>query len=133
MPRRWPVLTRLFLTLGLFAWVSGSFASSVHTLLVQHVVCPDHGEIVELDPHEHTATNAPESSDRTAISSSGPHGHPDHGCSDDLADRIGVPGIAWVAPYVHTSRRVVDVQRGVDAPRGPPLAYAPKTSPPTLG
>ena len=133
MPRRWPTLTRLFLTLGLFAWVFGSFASGLHYILVEHVICADHGEVVELDRHGHTAMATPESSDQTAISSTGSHGHPDHGCSDDLADRIGVPAIAWVAPYVHTSRRVADVQRGVDAPRGPPLAYAPKTSPPTLG
>ena len=130
MLRRWPIATRVFLTLGLVAWISGSFASGLHYLLVQHVVCVDHGDVIELDSHGHEATVLVSSG--IEISSTQQHGHPDHGCDEDLADRIGVPTVAWVAPHFRTAQHLLDVQRGVTAPRGPPLAYAPKTGPPTL-
>ncbi len=126
VPRRFPALTKIALTLGLCAWVLGSFASGLHYLLVQHVVCADHGELVELDHHDGPAIALADAPEISAIG----HAEHDHGCQDELIDRTGVTSAPWVAAHALGHKRAPLPMTGADSPRGPPLAYAPKTSPP---
>jgi hypothetical protein len=56
----------------------------------------------------------------------------DHGCQIQVLLPLGPPPLV----VVHTVRRLtytlVDPLAAHEAPRGPPLVYAPKTSPPAL-
>lgn len=120
---------RIALMVGLCGWVAGLFSSLIHEVLVEHVVCPEHGEIIELGDgtaHAETTTDGPE-----LFASDAPADH-EHGCLEEILMlegmqvvtlHLGVPtDLVWPAPPVLAIRQ---------APRGPPLSYAPKTSPPT--
>lgn len=130
MIRRLPrSLVHGLLALSAAVWLFSGVASGLHHLLVRHVVCADHGELVELDD-EHAAA--------AAVPSEGPelravdhHDH-DHGCDELLVDRLALPTAhAKPAHFLVLSWRSAPMT-GAEAPRGPPLAYAPKTSPPSL-
>lgn len=110
-------------------WAGANTASGVHAYRVLHVVCSEHGELSDVQltdgsDHGHAA--------KTATASAGAVAHPDHCAfaqlSIDRAPRAKAPGAALSEALV-TSDPTVDP--GI--PRGPPLAYAPKTSPPAVG
>lgn len=122
--QRWSIAVLL---VTLVAWVGGLTAQVLHEAAVAHVVCAEHGEITELHDGEREA--AP------AVTDAGDEDH-DHDC--DLA---GLPGFgpgeiaigAVVAPPLAVERPAPEPWTA-DAPaRGPPLTWAPKTSPPHLG
>jgi hypothetical protein len=120
------------LSVGLLAWLLGLVAAQVHDLRAIHVQCDQHGQIVELSlsagPYAHA--DAP-SQDRVRGSNLEPER--DHGCVLLGAVLFTGPTLSGMVP-VATRERVERVtpprQR---AARGPPLVYAPKTSPPLLG
>lgn len=116
------------LALGLLLWVTGSWANQLHEYLVLHAVCADHGEVVELAAHGAEAAHA---HDRQAsIGEAHPDDEHDHGCASLLATWHGLPGAPPLTPpLVVKPHRAVRVWAHA-APRGPPLAWAPKTSPP---
>lgn len=131
MLRRSPTLVRLVMCVGLCAWLFGSFASGLHALLVRHVVCEEHGQLVELDHHQAQAATEP-SDDAVTVTAAAGHDSHDHGCTDELTDRSGLAQAHGVAAVGRRIKRSVEPLRGAEAPRGPPLAYAPKTSPPVV-
>ncbi|MCB9741412.1 MAG: hypothetical protein H6741_29915 [Alphaproteobacteria bacterium] len=114
---------RLSLLLGLTAWLLGLSAAQVHRLLVQHVVCAEHGDVLELD----SSRAAP--SDEVSITSKADH---DHDCPlEGIATQSVAAQTLSLPPPL--AEPIVAPRLGalVDGVRGPPLAYAPKTSPPT--
>lgn len=97
--------------------------SVVHEASTVHVVCEDHGHVLELDDHH----EAPFEDGLSA----GEHDEHEHGCAfagagfgADVPAHTGV-ALPQVPPLVAVSTV------SPDAPRGPPLAFAPKTSPPS--
>ncbi len=116
---------RLAMLVGLCAWLGGSVAQLVHEAVVTHVVCPEHGEVLELDGQAKAAR-----ADASEIRSASPDLH-EHACDFELVTFAStVPALAaWTGPAVPAldSHPLARAQ----APRGPPLAYAPKTSPPS--
>lgn len=122
---------RLWL-LTLLAWVSTGSAALVHEYIVAHVICADHGEVVELAPGHHDLTaSADHPSLRDAPLGSDHH---DHGCAlpampapPDVLPHFTMPAIHLIASW--PTQAVVSLR----APRPPPLRYAPKTSPPVSG
>lgn len=120
---------RLLLALGLLAWIGGTWADRLHAYLVVHVVCPDHGEIVELAPGGPTVAHR--AHDGTSIGDADVHDEHDHGCASLLCQVEALPVLALRHPPP-TARPLVSPSFGTTAaPRGPPLAWAPKTSPPS--
>ena len=121
---RWSIAVLL---VTLVAWVGGLTAQVAHEASVAHVVCAEHGEVTELHDEAHEA--AP------AFTDGGEADH-DHDC--DLA---GLPGFgpgaialgAVVAPPIAVERPAPEPWTAGAPARGPPLSYAPKTSPPHLG
>jgi hypothetical protein len=125
MLRRIPLLRTIALLLA-FAWLAAGLSSQIHHLMVQHVVCPEHGKIQGIhledgDHHDLAQLASPEDS----------RFHGDHGCLF-LAGFFSSPPPAVVEAPVH-----VWSPPGVTAPiadalgaRAPPLRFAPKTSPP---
>ncbi len=115
----------MVLMAGLLAWLLGALSIRVHQIQVMHAVCADHGEVIEL-------TEAPAQSDRDpARSAPEAHDH-DHGCPlDSLADDPGEQE-ETVLPLPAVRASTVPLLARAQAPRGPPLSYAPKTSPPPL-
>lgn len=120
--------------LGLIAallWAFTVSAGQVHRILVAHAVCEEHHEIVESrtsasrDPDEGAQRHGP--SARVAD----PHGK--HGCEVGVLAPSGPPP----AVVVHrVALRVLGPAEQIvraHPPRGPPLEYAPKTSPPAVG
>lgn len=109
---------RLPLLLGLLAFLVASTGALLHDILVQHEVCDEHGEVVEIDPN----ADADE----------------DHGDEDEHDHDCSFEGLATLAtselPTVDLPRADLPPHAAPDltaaAPRGPPLAFAPKTSPP---
>jgi len=100
----------------------------MHEALVQHAVCAEHGEVVELDGEVISAApaNGPQ---LRALDLVDEH---EHGCGFDL---VLVDEVV-ISPAVDaTAAAAVLPEPGPMAtpgtPRGPPLAYAPKTSPPS--
>jgi hypothetical protein len=125
---RWRTrIARICLMVGLCAWVLGSFASALHELVVQHVVCAEHGELVE----------AGQGGDALVAHGGGPElrapapepAH-DHGCVYELVGFGGVPDRGPALAMTALSWPEPALLAGAAGPRGPPLAVAPKTSPP---
>lgn len=116
----------------LIAWVSAGSAAFVHEYTVAHVVCADHGEVVELAAsHGDAAAHADHPSLRDAPLGSDHH---DHGCAlpampapPELLPTFTMPAVHFVATW--PTQAVVSLR----APRPPPLRFAPKTSPPVSG
>ena len=124
MLRRIPLL-RPFAALLAVTWMCAAIGSQVHHMVVQHVICPEHGEIqgIHFDGDEHAKA------DQVSAPSAGEK-HGDHGCnflagfsSSAPPAIVEAPARSWAPP--------------TDAPeperlgaRAPPLRFAPKTSPP---
>ncbi len=112
---------RLALLVGVCAWIVSLLGSQVHETLVQHVICAEHGEVVEV-AHDTTSDTAPDSDEH------------EHGCSFELVPLEQADlahGAAATAESANLAESSV-LARSL-APRGPPLDFAPKTGPPTAG
>ncbi|MFT5681876.1 MAG: hypothetical protein ACI8RZ_002794 [Myxococcota bacterium] len=119
-----PTTTRVVLLAGLLAWVLGQWATLKHQIEVIHVRCAEHGEVIEVVADADAAVH----SDVAQISAPDDEDH-EHGC-DVLplseAKSQAVKLTSLLASPVH----IAPMAGTPAAPRGPPLAYAPKTSPP---
>ena len=93
------------LFMALLAWTMGLGARLVHRVEVTHVVCAAHGALMELG--EESAEGSTEVS-AVALASAPP--------------ALGFP---WAFARAHDDRAA-----RLPLARGPPLAFAPKTSPP---
>ena len=118
----------IVLVMGLLAWVWGLVFQNVHSVTAIHVRCDQHDEVVEY------AAGGPAAVDLHDPEIGVDHDrvHPDHHCVLQGIQLLGTPTIAVLAPSRFqqnvSSRQRRPTTRG--APRGPPLDYAPKTSPP---
>ena len=72
--------THLVLLLGMCAWLGGLMSASMHEALVQHTVCAEHGEVVELDG-EVVSVAGQDGPQLRALDGAETH---EHGCSFDL-------------------------------------------------
>jgi hypothetical protein len=126
--------SRLLRALALIVLVlAGRFAGSFHAAESNHVVCPDHGELLHVaDAHDHGddhAEGAPLGAGIRPVDAPDAHEH----CL--LETLMWASGTTWLPADVHAV-----VVPGVAAPavvtdRGarfalPPLSFAPKHSPP---
>lgn len=130
MSRRLHILRRFALLFGALAWVSGWGASLVHQSLTLHVTCEAHGDRVDVDNH-HGAASASAAEGDVVRSLDALDAH-DHDCG---LQALGVARVAKVSVPKAFAQRVGrhdDPVPAIRAPRGPPLAYAPKTSPPSV-
>jgi hypothetical protein len=110
--------TPWLLLLALASWMLGVAASAIHHAEVEHAVCAEHGDLVEVDSDE-------------------PSGHEDgeeqheHGCAFDALTVVAVASL--YKPTTATTTFELGPP-GPDRHRvasNPVLAFAPKTSPPT--
>ena len=107
-------------------------AQQVHEAVVQHIRCVDHGQLVEVDSHgEHDALAATHTDTDADPDAPADDEHDQH-CDLDLSLAVALPTLT--PPLIpHLSRWAPDEQPpSLGAPRGPPLTWAPKTSPPTF-
>ncbi|MEQ1502918.1 MAG: hypothetical protein ABMB14_11845 [Myxococcota bacterium] len=122
--------TRVLAILWLAVWVVSTGASELHEIVVRHTICPEHGELIEL-PNPGPRASAGSDADHGPVAVAGTGSHRDDGCLGlpPIPDR---PAGAHRVPLVTRACLVTsDPTADPAAPRGPPLAYAPKTSPPT--
>jgi len=122
---------RLWLLIGLMAWVGTTSAQRVHEAVVQHTRCADHGQLVEVSAHSNHAASA--QADANDAPADAPEDEHDQHCDLDLSLAVALPILT--PPLIpHLSHQTpVQLPPQLGAPRGPPLlAYAPKTSPPTI-
>lgn len=121
--RRHPLLRALFGVLACLAWVSGTVGPQLHHVFVQHVLCEEHGVV------EHASSRAREVADTPSIQED----ESDHGeiCALECVQRFA-PSVRAPGPQIALEGGYPAPIPLVDpaAPRGPPLRYAPKTSPP---
>ena len=123
MNRLRPHLARLTLILGVVAWVLGWSASLVHRSVTVHVVCEVHGDTVDVG---HAQVGVAPAQD-VAKALADEH---DHDCAIHALGVARVPLLHGPVVRVERIARVDDPFPALHAPRGPPLSYAPKTSPP---
>lgn len=122
-------LRRFALLLGAVAWVSGWSASLVHQSLTLHVTCETHGDVVDVG-HGASFVSADDHHDVIgALDADDAH---DHDCAFQALGLARIPHVAGVVAHVASFTRQDDPAPTIRAPRGPPLAYAPKTSPPSV-
>ena len=120
-------LPRALSLLAAVLWLWNATTSEVHHLVVKHVVCAEHGELSEVKSHGGAAVSEPGAHPSIVAADAE---HPDHGCAGVLPTPDRAPAVLG-APRMHRAPLVVaDPTCTPAAPRGPPLAYAPKTSPP---
>lgn len=116
------------LFMALLAWTMGLGARLVHRVEVTHVVCAAHGALMELDD---VAGDDVAGDDERPDGADDDHGEHDHDCSLDgvsaaaLASAPPALGFPWAHARAHDDRAA-----RLPLARGPPLAFAPKTSPP---
>lgn len=118
---------RFLLALGLLAWIGVTWADQLHAYLVVHAICPDHGEIVEL-AHGHGHVLSPH--DGVSIGKADVSSEHDHGCASLLCQLDMALASKSQPPPTSVRPLISRPQWPTAAPRGPPLAWAPKTSPP---
>jgi hypothetical protein len=117
----------LWITLA--AWLGDAGAGLWHQHAVVHVRCVEHDQIEEIEGA--TVARAPSE----GLSLWGLDATAAHRACDDVAvpcDTTPARLRAPLAPIAHGTVVHRIVRLGT-APRAPPLAYAPKTSPPALG
>jgi hypothetical protein len=123
------IFARALLLVAMCAWVAGSFVASVHDVVVQHVVCAEHGEVFELGT-EGSRVYQPETGG-SELRPATPDPSHDHGCSFDVVFldgmTVGLPAM-FSLPFIHSPNFALLAI--AEAPCAPPLVYAPKTSPP---
>ncbi len=103
------------------AWLFGGVLGELHHVIEAHVVCAEHG-VIEHDVEAATDADADGDADE----------HGDQ-CQDDLVPALPVPipGQAISLAATDTPLPITPLVDGFSA-RGPPLSFAPKTSPPCL-
>ena len=119
----------LLAAFALFAWVAATFANGWHERVVTHMVCAEHGEVVDVGQASAGSPGASKHPGVAMLDSAEGASHHD-GCSlpgvfpvvavqsfpaFDLAGFVSVP---------------YDALAAADARVSGPLLYAPKTSPP---
>lgn len=125
------VLVRLVVLAAMLAWTGGQLASTLHKLETVHIRCAEHGHVIEIERSTVASAghvHAPQDELRAASDCGEHEAHCLHQLlpqtpAVSAAAPMGLPALAHPAslPSVHQH----------DA-RGPPLAYAPKTSPPAI-
>ena len=128
MNRSRTLAARICLVAGLFAWVLSSFHAVLHKLVVEHVVCAEHGEVVEL-AHADSDTVAAEAKG-PEIRARAPAPEHAHGCLFELVVFDGLEVDSTSPPSTSTLWAGLTPRVTLNTPRGTPLLYAPKTSPP---
>lgn len=121
------------LALGLLVWVVSSWANGLHEYLVLHAVCAEHGETIELAAGDHDpadSASAHEDERQASIRAAHDEDDHDHGCASLLASWQGLPPAPALPPIAFVKPHRSPTIWAHAAPRGPPLAWAPKTSPP---
>lgn len=120
------------LFMALLAWTMGLGARLVHRVEVTHVVCAAHGALMELgEAAAEGTTEVASQGDPGGDQDDDDHGEHDHDCSLDgvsavaLASAPPALGFPWAFARAHDDRAA-----RLPMARGPPLAFAPKTSPP---
>lgn len=125
------IAARLALLLALVAWAGGQVASSVHRLQVLHVQCVEHGHTIERSLTEGggDGEQARAADELKAPPDCGEHsGH----CALHALPQVAeAPAVARLEPPPRVDLPVRTFGLATLA-RGPPLSYAPKTSPPAL-
>jgi hypothetical protein len=135
-------LARIAALIATVVWVFTTSAGAMHEIVVRHVRCAEHGELSEVRAGHHgedhgrttrtpgAGASAGERADHGPVVTSGDAAHPDHGCAELLGSSDPTLPVLGVPPRSRMARPVGDPLCDPGAPRGPPLEYAPKTSPP---
>ncbi len=127
MVRRHPLIGRALATLAMVLWVVGSMCVQLHEALYVHVMCAEHGVVEHVESGQRVGPDGGEGPSLAVLPTA------DHGeaCTDHALPSVppSLPGlIVSTAPTLALPAPAPLVDQG--APRGPPLGYAPKTSPP---
>lgn len=111
---------------ALIAWVAGSFANGWHERAVKHIVCAEHGEVVEV------GRSGADSAKYVATLGDAESGEHHDGCS--LSDVFPPGALASLPSFDPPFFGVVayNALSAADARVSGPLLYAPKTSPPRV-
>jgi hypothetical protein len=99
-------------------------------VIVQHMVGDEHHETVEIHRGDHhPLADAARTSGARWVAGDAHFGH-DHGCATSSVLPHEPPPLVLLRAVTRLSWKTVDPLALAEAPRGPPLDFAPKTSPP---
>lgn len=122
--RRWSTLPRALWVLAM--WLGATFLSEAHHYTVRHVVCPEHGELIdERAPSTAAEPVAVDQADSSAPGFDGPHA-----CDTPPLGPV-LPAVLAALGDAPPAERPAAVAAPRAVTAGPsPLSRAPKTSPP---
>jgi len=118
--------------LGMFAallWAWSLHAGQLHQLRGAHALCLEHVQVVDV-PAGHTDVASIDHPGGDSAWATTPD--TDHGCVVQILVPPDLLQVVAVRDVRRLTFPVVDPLAAREAPRGPPLDYAPKTSPPAL-
>ena len=130
---RHPAL-RMLGVLAALAWAWSIHAGQLHQLRAAHAFCLEHAHVVDVPATGASVTDeatrdGPHQSGQSAWAATADG---DHGCVVQVLVPHELPPIVVVRTARPISYSSSDPIAAREAPRGPPLDYAPKTSPPAL-
>lgn len=131
MSRTRAILLRLLVLTALLAWTGGQLAASLHKLETVHVRCAEHGHVIEIElatvasaDHVH-----PQQDELRAATDCGEH---EQHCLHQLLPQTPQVQSQALPGLPQGSQPLLVVAATHHDARGPPLSYAPKTSPPAI-
>ena len=122
-------MVRLLGLVAALAWVWSVCAGQLHELRAIHAVCAEHGHLVDVSASPLDADAREDAPGPTAWAAAPID---DHGCRIEKLVPIEPSPVVLLRAVQRLAFPRVDPLAARQAPRGPPLAYAPKTSPPAL-
>lgn len=125
--RRWTRLPRALAVLVL--WLGAIFLSEAHHFTVQHVVCPEHGELIDAPRGSLDAADADAPDELAAAPSADTFDGP-HACdTPPLGPTLPAVPAGFVGPGPLPAE-VPGLEASAASPAVAALRFAPKTSPP---
>lgn len=122
---------RILGVLAACVWAWSIHAGQLHQLRALHAVCLEHAHLVDVPAAGPMAVAAGDEhgSGPTAWAASSDG---DHGCRVQVLVPLEPPQIVALRDVRRLAFPVIDPLAAREVPRGPPLDYAPKTSPPAV-
>lgn len=114
----------------LSAWLLGSVSQPIHGLTAHHVVCPEHGMLMEVELNVVSNDGGHHDAPAAHTDGTAPGAH-EHGCVfAGMGTPTSPPPVAHIEAIADATPELVHAALPIPPPTTAVLAYAPKTDPP---
>lgn len=131
MSRLRAIFVRLMVVAAMLAWVGGQLASTIHQLETVHLRCAEHGHTIEIERSEVAAAGHVHAEQDELVAAADCGEHEPH-CLHQLLPQTPLAAVTPTTGLPALAHPALPFAAHHHDARGPPLAYAPKTSPPAI-